>query len=238
MGVDAREFPGGLLRLDSAFAYVEPPSSWPLSWVECLMPSPNILPFSFPRDCPNSGTEPRSPALQADSLPSEPPGKLCIWFIYIYVCVCVCIGILLFFMSLSQSFTVFCLNYQNKSIPWTQILQLALLRGIQQLYGTEIVGNIYITVKYINMCVPYVWASQVALVVKNLPANVGDARDAGSIPGLRRSPGGGHGNPLQYSCLENPMDRGVWRATVHGITQSWTWLKRLSTHTAPHVYMR
>ena len=50
--------------------------------------------------------------------------------------------------------------------------------------------------------------SQVALVVKNLPANAGDVIDAGSIPGLGRSPGGGHGNPLQYSCLENPMDRG------------------------------
>ena len=73
-----------------------------------------------------------------------------------------------------------------------------------------------------NMCVPYVWASQVALVVKNLPDNVGDARDAGSIPGLGRSPGGGHGNPLQYSCLENPMDKGVWWATVHGVTKGWT----------------
>ena len=52
-------------------------------------------------------------------------------------------------------------------------------------------------------------ASQVALEVKNLPANAGDARDAGLIPGWGRSPGGGHGNPLQYSCLENPMDRGV-----------------------------
>ena len=52
--------------------------------------------------------------------------------------------------------------------------------------------------------------SQVALVVKNLPANAGDVIDAGSIPGLGRSPGGGHGNPLQYSCLENPMDRGAW----------------------------
>ena len=50
------------------------------------------------------------------------------------------------------------------------------------------------------------WASQVALVVKNLPANAGDIRDIGLIPGLRRSPGGGHGNPFQYSCLENPMD--------------------------------
>ena len=54
-----------------------------------------------------------------------------------------------------------------------------------------------------------------ALVVKNPPAYTGDARDAGWIPGLGRSPGGGPGNPLQYSCLENPMDRGAWRATVH-----------------------
>ena len=52
-------------------------------------------------------------------------------------------------------------------------------------------------------------------MVKNLPGNAGDVRDAGSIPGLGRSPGGGHGNPLQYSCLENPMDRGACRATVH-----------------------
>ena len=59
-----------------------------------------------------------------------------------------------------------------------------------------------------------VWASQVALVVKNLPANAGDVRDVGSIPGMKRSPGGGHGNPLQYSCLENHMDRGAWWATV------------------------
>ena len=59
------------------------------------------------------------------------------------------------------------------------------------------------------------WASQVVLVVKNLPANAGDVRDLGSIPGLGRSPGGGHGNPLQYSCLENPIDRGVWWTTVH-----------------------
>ena len=49
-------------------------------------------------------------------------------------------------------------------------------------------------------------------MVKNLPANAGDRKDMGSIPGLGRSLGGGHGNPLQYSCLENPMDRGAWRA--------------------------
>ena len=64
--------------------------------------------------------------------------------------------------------------------------------------------------------------SQVALVVKSLPASAGGIRDKSSITGLGRSPGGGHGNPLQYSCLENPMDRGAWRATVHGVAQSWT----------------
>ena len=58
--------------------------------------------------------------------------------------------------------------------------------------------------------------SQVAQAVKKLPANAGDAGDAGPVPGLGRSPGGGHGNPLQYSCLENPMDRGAWQAIVHG----------------------
>ena len=55
-----------------------------------------------------------------------------------------------------------------------------------------------------------------ATVVKNTPANAGDTGRMGLIPGLGRSPGGGNGNPLQYSCLENPMDRGAWRATVHG----------------------
>ena len=58
------------------------------------------------------------------------------------------------------------------------------------------------------------------LVVKNLPANAGDIRDSGSIPGSGRSPGGGNGNPLQYSCLENPMNRGTWWATVCGIAES------------------
>ena len=62
----------------------------------------------------------------------------------------------------------------------------------------------------------------VVLVVKNPPADAGDARDAGSIPGSTRVPGEGHGNPLQYPCLENPMDRGAWRATVHGVTKSHT----------------
>ena len=59
-------------------------------------------------------------------------------------------------------------------------------------------------------------------VVKNPPASAGDAGDVGSTPGSGRSSGEGHGNPLQYSCPENPMDRGAWRATVHGVTKSQT----------------
>ena len=66
-------------------------------------------------------------------------------------------------------------------------------------------------------------------MVRNLPANARDIRDMDWIPGLGRTPGGGHGNPVQFSCLENPMDRGAWQATVHRITKSWTQLKRLST---------
>ena len=62
-------------------------------------------------------------------------------------------------------------------------------------------------------------ASRVVLMVKNLPANVGDLRDMGLIPESERFPGGGHGNPLQYSCLENLMDRGTLRATGHGESQ-------------------
>ena len=71
----------------------------------------------------------------------------------------------------------------------------------------------------------FLGAPQVALVVKNPPASAGDVRDVGLIPGLGGSPGGGHGNPFQYSYLENPMDRGAWRATVRRVTQSQTGLK-------------
>ena len=62
--------------------------------------------------------------------------------------------------------------------------------------------------------------------VKNLPDNAGDTGDAGSIPGPGRSPRGGNGNPLQYSCLENPTDRGAWWATVHGLAKGQTGLSR------------
>ena len=59
-------------------------------------------------------------------------------------------------------------------------------------------------------------------MVRNLPTNAGNTEDMGSIPGLGRSLGEGNGNPLQYSCLENPTDRGAWRATVNGVAKSWT----------------
>ena len=72
------------------------------------------------------------------------------------------------------------------------------------------------------------------LVVKNLAANAGDLRDVGLIPGLGRSPGEGQGNPLQYSCLDNPMDRGAWRATVHGVRRVEC---NLSTKPPPHNRM-
>ena len=84
--------------------------------------------------------------------------------------------------------------------------------------------------KYNNMCLSLYGASQEALVVKNLLANAGDTRDTGSIPGSKISPGVGNGNPLQYSCLENSMDRGNWRATIHGTAKS------LSTHTHAHTH--
>ena len=68
------------------------------------------------------------------------------------------------------------------------------------------------------------------LVIKNSFYNVEDVRDMGLIAGLGRAPRGGHCNPLQYLCLENPMDRGAWWATVHRVTKSWTRLKQLSMH--------
>ena len=74
------------------------------------------------------------------------------------------------------------------------------------------------------------WASQVMLVVKNVLVSAGDIREMGLIPGLRRSPGGGHDNPLQYSFLENPMDKESWQATVHRVTKNWTWLKWSNMH--------
>ena len=80
-------------------------------------------------------------------------------------------------------------------------------------------------------------AFQVVLVVMNLPANAGDIRDTSLIPGSGRSPVGGKGNPLQYSCLENPMDRGAWQTIVHRIAKSQRQMKRLSIHTSEGILL-
>ena len=80
-------------------------------------------------------------------------------------------------------------------------------------------------------------ASQVALVVKNPSVNAGNQEMYVWSLGLEKSPGGGHRNPLQYSCLKNPMDRGAWQATVHRVTQSKTCLKQLSTHACMHIHV-
>ena len=106
-------------------------------------------------------------------------------------------------------------------IPWTEE------PGGLWSMGSQRVGHDWATDLIWSDLFP--WASQVVLVVKNPPANA-YVTDVGSILGSGRCPTGGHGNPLQCSCLENPMNRGTWRAIVHRVTKSQTWLKRLSTH--------
>ena len=86
-------------------------------------------------------------------------------------------------------------------------------------------------IRFICVCLFVCWGFPGGAVVRNLPANAGDAGDSSLIPGSGRSPKVGNGNPLQCSCIENSMDRGTWLATVHGIAKSWTWL---NTHTGIH----
>ena len=81
-----------------------------------------------------------------------------------------------------------------------------------------------------------IWASQMTLVVKNLPSNARNIRDVGLIPGLGRSTGGGHSNPLQYYCLENCMDKGAWQATVHRVAQNPD-MTEASKHACKHTHM-
>ena len=89
----------------------------------------------------------------------------------------------------------------------------------------------FFAVKYIQLNTYHFGTSQAVPVVKNLPVNTPDVRDSDLIPGWGRSPGEGNGNPLQYSCLGNPMGRGAWQAIVHRVAENWT---RLSTHV--HTY--
>ena len=90
---------------------------------------------------------------------------------------------------------------------------------------------------YINKYLNINGASQEALLVKNPPVNAEEIRETGSIPGSGRSPGEGNGNPLQYSYLEEPIDRGAWRAIVHGVTKNQTWLKQLNTLMQILIYL-
>ena len=88
-----------------------------------------------------------------------------------------------------------------------------------------IISDIYIRIH------PSIYLGSGSSVVKNLPANAGNTGDADLIPGLGRSPGGRNGNPLQFSCLENPMDRGAWWPVVRGVTKSWIWLRTYGLNT-------
>ena len=95
------------------------------------------------------------------------------------------------------------------------------------------IPTLALPVPFVLLCfTPYHFSlpNILALGVKNPPANSGDLRDSGSIPGSGWSPRGEHGNPLQYFCLENPMEGGAWRAAVHRVTKSQAWRKWLSTH--------
>ena len=97
---------------------------------------------------------------------------------------------------------------------------LRLEQYFKKIYEGELDNSTLVT--EIQWALKVMRASWVVLAVMNLPANVGDIRDTDSIPGWGRSPGGGNGNPLHYSFLKNPMDRGARQATVHGVTKSWT----------------
>ena len=128
------------------------------------------------------------------------------------------------------------LGHNKQSLPLTQkksfgILYIRTKPKSCDLNSAKFFSQISIEVQY-----TYRRASQVALAVKKTPANAGDIRDVASVPGSGRSSGGGHGNPLQYSCLENPIDRGAWQATVHSFTEldkaEW-----LNNHTHIHTKM-
>ena len=104
----------------------------------------------------------------------------------------------------------------------------------QAVFCSHSVSGVYfLFINYIHACL--YWAFQVALVIKNPPAEAGDLRDASSIPGSGRSLGGGHSSPLQYSCLENSMDTETWWASVYRVTKCWTPLQQLSMYSCDFI---
>ena len=146
------------------------------------------LPLPSPGDLPYPEVELTSPALQADSLLTEPPGIPCNW-----VNLLCFLGICIIHVS----------SHSISLSPWKP--------WFWHQYTLK-------------------WASQVALV-EEPTCQYRRYNRRRFLPASERSQGGGHGNPLQYSCLENSMDRGAWRATVHRVTKSWTQLKQLSMQT-------
>ena len=194
--------------------------NWPVSSIHGTLQTRILewvaIPFSG--DLSNLEIQPRSPALQEDSMmlstisSSTAPFSLCL-----------------------QDFPDSLFHWVSAlHIRWSKYWSFSFSNRLSNEYSMLISFMIELTWvktravkndRYLFGC------TQVVLVVKNLPANVGDIRDAGSIPGSGRSLGRGHSNPFQYSCLENPTDRGVWCATAHRVTKSQTWLKQLKhTH--------
>ena len=155
-------------------------------------------------------------------------------------------GVQLFSLPLSAQDSLHCLTHNRllTNICWKQWIQV-FPKEKKNLFGIPEAKEQSVFVLLLFRNIPFQLAtytvskaSHVVLVVKNPPPNARDVRDAVSIPGSGSSPGGGHGNLPQYSCLENPMDRGAWRATVYEVMKSQTWLKWLSTHTTHVSNMR
>ena len=136
-------------------------------------------------------------------------------------------------IGVSASTSVLPMNIKDWfSLGWTGWISLK-FKGLSRVFSsTTIWKHQFVGAQ------PSLWSnSQVVTVVKNPPTNAGNVRKSGSIPGLEKYPGVGNGNPLLYSCLENPMDRGAWQPTVHRCTKSWTLLKQLSMHACSYPHM-
>ena len=134
--------------------------------------------------------------------------------------------ILIHFLQSNKNKSLFILRfighlcYLPLNVSWYLTLRfLACKHKLTYLTVPRMISGLWMDVMhYVAICEFGGW------VVKNLPASAGNTGEAGSILGWKRSPGGGNGNPLQHSCLENAMDRGAWWVTAWGVTKNWTWL--------------
>ena len=182
-----------------------PPGSSVHGILQARIPEWVAIPFSRGSSPPRDRTQ--VSCIAGGFFTTEPLGKpMC-------VCMCMCV------VAKKQVFSVWAeVKKVSKSLFW----------HVFSKYSFSVFGKLK------SVSQPYRLDSSVivvlSLVVKNPPANAGDVRDTGLIPGSGRSSGGGHGNPLQYSCLENPMDRGACWVRVHGVAQNQTPLRRYSIH--------